>query len=53
MSLHYNKSIFEKCIQIKTVGFIKNVWTDNGIINFKMSENPNEPPKKMTTRAKK
>ena len=44
MSL-YNKSIFEKCTRMKTAGFSNKVWTHYGMVNFKIGENPNEPPK--------
>ena len=43
----YNKSIFDKCLRIKTAGFIKRLWTYNGVVNFMISENPKEPPKKI------
>ena len=41
------RSIFEKCENLKARGMIKKVWTYNGIVNYKKSDNLNERPKKI------
>ena len=41
------RSIFEDCEKMKAEGEIKKLWTFNGIVNFKKSDNINERPKKI------
>ena len=41
------RSIFDSCMDLKNSGEIKKLWTFNGIINFKTSNNTYERPKKI------
>ena len=41
------KSIFEDTIQLKKEGHVKKVWTYNGIVNYKMTDDDNEKAKKV------
>ena len=41
------RSIFDECTDLKNSGEIKKLWTFNGIINFKKTDNLNERPKKL------
>ena len=41
------RSIFEKCKKLKQEGKIKYLWSRNGIVNFKKSDNRHERPKKI------
>ena len=41
------KSIFDQCLELKKANMIRHLWTRNGIIFFKSSDNYNEKPKKI------
>ena len=41
------KSIFEELKQLKDEGFIKQVWSYNGVINYKQSDDEQEKPVKI------
>ena len=41
------KSIFESLTEFKYEGKIKKVWSFNGVINYKLSDNDNEHPTKI------
>ena len=41
------RSLFEKIYKKKEWGDIKNVWTSNGVINLKFTDNKNEKPTKI------
>ena len=41
------KSIFENISQLKNEGKIKKVWTYNGVINYKLTDDNTEKPVKI------
>ena len=42
-----NKSIFENLSELKKTGNVNEVWTFNGIVNYKLTEDKNEKPTKV------
>ena len=42
------RSIFEECQELKMNNKIKKLWTFNGTVNFKLTDNKNERPKRIT-----
>ena len=40
------KSIYEDLTQLKNEGQVKKVWTYNGTVNYIMTDDENEKPKK-------
>ena len=41
------KSLFEKCKKLKKEKRIKHLWTYNGVINIKYTDENNEKPKRI------
>ena len=41
------KSIYEEMLELKNNGVMNKVWTYNGIINYKVTDNDDEKPKKL------
>ena len=44
---HKYKDLFDKCMELKLCGYIKKIWTYNGIVNIKKTDNYNELPKRI------
>ena len=42
------RSIYEECDKIRRDGDIRKLWTYNGIVNIKKTENSNERPQKIS-----